>query len=304
MAQAFAVPFVPTVNPVWPPGLLRSTAATSSSSACVVAAPSATAGDVPPPEAEAVRSSAPVAASPANSAARAAMLTPDETSELLTVIAEPAGRLWTPCLAQIADRTLLVVVCTSVVYAPLTGSAQVMVVPTLLVATNTRMLSPAATAPVVLIVAVPPVGGGLAEVLHEGDGRGGGGGQRPGGQGGERRRQRHRPEEAAHGSRADGGTAARARPARGAGRVRSDPLPRSRLVLPLAASSHRERPPGRADYSGAGRPSPYGVDTLLPPDRGGRPLPGLRSAIASGAAGAGSIRGAPPGPARVRGRVP
>jgi hypothetical protein len=99
-----------------------------------------------------------------------------------------------------APRRLFVVVWTSVGYAPLNGSEQVMTVWMLLVATNTMMLSSAATGPVVGIVAAAERAH-RAEVLHERDGSGGGGGKHLGGQGGKRRRQRHPPEEAASGVR-------------------------------------------------------------------------------------------------------
>jgi hypothetical protein len=84
------------------PAVSRSKAATRSSSAWVVAPPSVTTAFTPDAAAAwAVRSSAPVAASPANSAARAAM---SALFELLIVIAVPLGMLWTLCLAQIAAR--------------------------------------------------------------------------------------------------------------------------------------------------------------------------------------------------------
>jgi hypothetical protein len=96
-----------------------------------------------------VRSSASVGANPENSAAKAAMLV---ENELAMVIFVPLGMAVTACLAQMAVRRAVVVTCTSVAYVPLTGSEQVKVAAPLLLATNTRMLSPAVTAPVVLIV--------------------------------------------------------------------------------------------------------------------------------------------------------
>jgi hypothetical protein len=101
VAQVLAVPFVPAAKPV-AEVVRRSNVATRSSSACVVGPPSVTAGALLLLLAVwAEPSSTPVAASPANSAARAAT---SVDLELLTVIGVPFCTLWALWLAQMADR--------------------------------------------------------------------------------------------------------------------------------------------------------------------------------------------------------